>query len=109
MLRIMLSLDLTNANDNRADFYKYLHDAGWKKVHNVDTVWLKETNDTSNPDAHALIDIDRKHIADILINAHKNLKLEKIFYVAQIGNATPINRVVEKRGIVTNSFNESLF
>lgn len=109
MLRLMLSLDLTNANGNRADFYKYLQEAGWQKAKNVDTVWLKETNDTSTPDVQALINIERKHIADILINAHKDLKLEKIYYVAQIGNATAVNRVVERRNGVSNAFIESLF
>lgn len=38
MIRVMLSLDLIEAEDKRADLYGFLTNDGWKKASNVDTV-----------------------------------------------------------------------
>lgn len=109
MLKIMLSLDLTNAKDNRAEFYKYLEEAGWKKAKNVDTVWLKETKDYNGQDKDSLTNIHKIEVVKPLIEAHKSLKLDKIYYVVQFGNAIVVNRVIEKRNGVLNVYSEDLF
>ncbi|VVO23066.1 hypothetical protein [Pseudomonas fluorescens] len=109
MLKIMLSLDLTNAKDNRAEFYKHLEQAGWQKAKNVDTVWLKETADYNGQDKDSLTNIHKKEVISPLIEAHKTLKLDKIYYVVQFGNAAVINRVVEIRNGVLNVYTESLY
>ncbi|MBP5100819.1 hypothetical protein, partial [Pseudomonas protegens] len=104
MLKIMLSLDLTNAKDNRAEFYKNLEEAGWKKAKNVDTVWLKETKDYNPQDSQSLLNIEREEIADPLVKAHKKLELDKVYYVAQFGNAAFVSRVIEKRNGVVKAY-----
>lgn len=109
MLKIMLSLDLTNAKDNRADFYKYLEEAGWKKAKNVDTVWLKETKDYNGQDKDSLLNIEKEEIFNPLAKAHKELKLDKIYYVAQFGNATFVSRVIENRNGVLKAYGENLY
>jgi hypothetical protein len=96
MIKVMLSLDLTNAKDNRPDLYSALEVAGWKKAQNVDTVWLKDFSKYTNLDDQALTNI-KNDIAIPLVKAHKSLELDKIYYVAQIGNSLVISRVVEKR------------
>ncbi|QVI88028.1 hypothetical protein [Pseudomonas viridiflava] len=109
MLKIMLSLDLTNAKDNRAEFYNYLEEAGWKKAKNVDTVWLKETKDYNPQDSNSLINVEKEEIVNPLAKAHKELKLDKIYYVAQFGNAAFVSRVIEIRNGVLKAYIENLY
>ncbi|MCK9735527.1 hypothetical protein [Pseudomonas syringae] len=108
MIKVMLSLDLTNENGNRADLYKRLELAGWKKVKNVDTVWLKDFNDYTTLTEQAQKNI-RNDIANPLVAAYKELKLDKIYYVAQIGNSTAISRVVENRKGELGAYPQELF
>lgn len=107
MIRVMLSLDLIEAEDKRADLYGFLTNDGWKKASNVDTVWLKEFNQYTTLDDEQLKKL-RNEIADPVINAHKKLKLRKVYYVAQIGNKCVISRVVEKRDGTTKAYVETL-
>lgn len=108
MIKVMLSLDIKNAKDNRPEFNRHLAGAGWKKVQNVDTVWLKNFAEYTTLDKLSLKNL-RSEIATPLINAHKELKLEKIYYVAQLGNTATISRVVEKRDGVLKAYAEKLF
>ncbi|QVI77582.1 hypothetical protein [Pseudomonas syringae] len=96
MIKVMLSLDLKNENGNRADLYKYLEEADWKKVKNVDTVWLKDFDDYTTINEQVLNSI-KGEIAKPLVTAYKELKLDKIYYVAQIGNTIVVSRVIETR------------
>lgn len=108
MIKVMLSLDLINAEEKkRTDFYADLSGAGWKKAKNVDTVWLKDFEGcTSSEDDLKKI---RDNIATLFINSYKKLKLEKIFYVAQIGNEIVISRVVEERSGKVKAYSEKVF
>ncbi|MNC34053.1 hypothetical protein D3C75_824690 [compost metagenome] len=108
MIRVMLSLDLIDAEDKRADFYGYLTNDGWKKAKNVDTVWLKRFSDYTALDEEQVKKL-RNEIAAPIIEAYKKLKLHKVFYVAQIGNNCVISRVVEKRDGKTAAYSESVF
>jgi hypothetical protein len=108
MIKVMLSLDLTNAKDNRPEFYSVLEGAGWKKAQNVDTVWLQDFSKYTSLDEQTLTNI-RNDIARPLLDAYKNLKLDKIYYVAQIGNGAVISRVVEKRNGELKAYVENLF
>jgi len=108
MIKVMLSLDLTNAKDNRPEFYSALEDAGWKKAQNVDTVWLKDFNKYTNLDEQTLTNI-KNDIATPFVDAHKSLKLDKIYYVAQIGNGIVISRVVENRRGDVKAYPQDVF
>ncbi|WP_122677763.1 hypothetical protein [Pseudomonas viridiflava] len=108
MIKVMLSLDLTNENGNRADLYKYLELAGWEKVQNVDTVWLKDFSNYTSTTEYNLSQI-KNEIATPLVNAYKELKLDRIYYVAQIGNTTAISRVIEVRKGQLGAYPQELF
>lgn len=108
MIKVMLSLDLTNAKDNRADFYKYLEEAGWKKAKNVDTVWLKDYASYTSLDEQTLTKI-KSDIATPFIEAYKSLKLDTVYYVAQIGNGIVISRAVEKRNGEVKAYLQDVF
>lgn len=95
MIKVMLSLDLINVVDERDDFYAALASDGWKKVRNVDTVWLKDfPHFTSTEESLARL---RNEIAKSIIKPTKELRIKQVFYVAQLGNSEAISRVVEKR------------
>lgn len=109
MIRVMLSLDLIDAEDKRADLYGMLEDAGWRKARNVDTVWVKEfRNYSPNLDEGRLKEL-RGEIAAPFFAAYKSLKLSKVYYVAQIGNECVISRQVEMRGGKLSAHVESVF
>ncbi|AKF51660.1 hypothetical protein [Pseudomonas syringae] len=107
MIKVMLSLDLTNAKESRPELYSVLEEAGWKKASNVDTVWLKDYK-YANLDDQTVTTI-RNDISKPLIDAHKKLKLDKIYYVAQIGNTTAISRLIEKRAGEVSIYAQELF
>ncbi len=108
MIKVMLSLDLTNAKDKRHELYVALEDAGWKKAQNVDTVWLKDFAKYNHLDQQTLTDM-KNAIATPIVDAHKSLKLDKIYYVAQIGNGLVISRVVESRSGEVKAYPQDLF
>lgn len=95
MIRVLLSLDLEKSEDQRDDFYAILESKGWKKTKDVDTVWtIKFTKlDPDNEDHYKTI---RNRLASVFIEAATELKLKRIHYVAQLGNAEVIARVIKK-------------
>lgn len=96
MIKVMLSLDLIDVVDERDDFYAALADAGWKKARNVDTVWLKDFSSYTSTDEDSLKNL-RNEIARSIIKPAKELKIQQVFYVAQLGNKEVISRLVEER------------
>ncbi|PMY44720.1 MULTISPECIES: hypothetical protein [Pseudomonas] len=92
MIRVLLSLDLKKSEDERNAFYAFLKGKGWNKTHDVDTVWtLEYENANPNDDTYRKIKND---IKATLIEAAEELKLRRIEYVAQIGNAEYIARAI---------------
>lgn len=101
MIRVMVSLDLVNAESRRDDFYKLLAKKGWIKLAHVDTVWvLSKMGHTEQDERDAMADIAR-----VLTEAATEFKPTCINYVAQIGNNIAIERVVEKRASEYASYN----
>ncbi|MCK9750805.1 hypothetical protein LT702_04160 [Pseudomonas syringae pv. syringae] len=94
MIRVLLSLDLKKSEDQRTAFYAFLKEKSWKKTNDVDTVWILEFA-KANPDQDTYRKI-KSLIESTLIEAAKGLKLYKIVYVAQIGNAEYIAKEVMK-------------
>lgn len=94
MVKVLLSLDLKRSEDQRTAFYTFLKEKKWKKTNDVDTVWALEF-EKANPDNETYRRI-KNLIKSTLIEAAEELKLYKIVYVAQIGNAEYIAKVVRK-------------
>lgn len=93
MIRVMVSLDLVNAESRRDEFYKFLAAKGWTKLARVDTVWVfYKMGHTEQEERDAVADIAR-----VLTEAAIEFKPTRIDYVAQVGNNIAIERVVEKR------------
>jgi hypothetical protein len=96
MLYVMVSLDLANAKKDRPDFNKLLADKGWVKLSSVDTVWSILFPKANETNYQLIVDV----LAKTLLEAAKELKLDQISYVAQIGNAETIGRyVIKKNGV----------
>ncbi len=93
MLHVLLSLDFVNAEDQRADFYKYLEGKYWKKQAGVDTVW---TITYPLKDQSGFSDV-ASNISEILLAGAEGYKPDEMTYVAQIGNAEAIARIVKKK------------
>ena len=95
MIRVLLSLDLEKTGETRDDFYQILATKGWEKTNDVDTVWtIKFTRlDPDNEDHYKTI---KNKLAAIFIEAATKLKLKRIHYVAQLGNAEVIARAIKK-------------
>lgn len=106
MIRVLLSLDLKKSDDQREAFYVFLKDKGWKKTHDVDTVWTLEYED-ANPDDDTYRKI-KNHIKSTLIEASEEFKLYRVEYVAQIGNAEYIAKAIRKDEGVYRQFNRPL-
>jgi len=101
MIRVMVSLDLVNAESRRDEFYKLLAAKGWNKLARVDTVWVfNKTGSTEQDEREAM-----GHIASVLIEAAIEFKPTRIDYVAQVGNNIAIERVVEKRASEYAAYN----
>lgn len=101
MIRVMVSLDLVNAEPRRDDFYKLLAAKAWVKLANVDTVWtFNKMGHTKQDEIDAAADI-----AKVLTEAANEFKPTRINYVAQIGNNQAIERVVEKRASEYAAYN----
>lgn len=109
MIRVLLSLDLIDAEDKRADLYGLLEDAGWQKAKNVDTVWIQEFHKYTPSLSKERLQELRNEIANPLISAYSILKLSRIYYVAQIGNECVISREVVKRDGTIKAYNAELF
>lgn len=107
MIRVLLSLDLKESEDQRRDFYTFLKKKDWKKTNDVDTVWTLEYENASpaNDDTYLKI---KNNIKSTLIEASKELKLFRIEYVAQIGNAEFIAKAIKKHEGVYQQFNRPL-
>ncbi|PIA75068.1 hypothetical protein CDR19_02560 [Ectopseudomonas toyotomiensis] len=96
MIRAMVSLDLIDSEDERDRLYEMLAAKDWKKAIDVDTVWFLSYSQYSEQTKDSTENI-KADISSTLVGAAKELKLKKIFYVAQIGNAEPIGRTIEKK------------
>lgn len=108
MIRVMLSLDLIDAEDERNDFYGALADDGWKKAKSVDTVWLKKFTSYTTLDEASSLKL-RNEIANSIIKPATELEIKQVFYVAQLGNDAVISRVVEKRNGTILAYAQDLF
>ena len=93
MTNVTLSLDLKNADSVREDAYKMLKDSNWRKLESVDTVWVTRypTQCFSDPSGVRIMVDD---ISSLLKNCAKTLKIERINYIAQIGNRDVIERQI---------------
>ena len=107
MVRVLLSLDLKKSEGQRNAFYAFLKGKEWKKTHDVDTVWILEYVD-ANPDEDTYRRI-KNNIKATLIEAAEELKLHRIEYVAQIGNAEYIAKAIKKHEGVYQQFNRPLY
>jgi hypothetical protein len=94
MLHVMLSLDLSQAEAERYDFYKHLQELGWEKFGDVDTVWRREF--PSRPTDETTAMGTAGEISEELAAAAEKFRPEQISYVAQIGNHPAYARVVKK-------------
>lgn len=108
MIRAMVSLDLIDSEEERDSLYEILAAKNWKKALDVDTVWFLPYSQYSQqtPESTEKIKIS---IRSTLLNAAKELKLHKIFYVAQIGNAEPIGRTIYKKDGEYQCFTRTLY
>lgn len=93
MIHVMLSLDLANAEQQRDAFNKALADEGFIKLTGVNTVW---TYTFPNEPEQRLIDQAARVIRDYLRDLVEELGIEKVSYVAEIGNSSPVGAVIEK-------------
>lgn len=107
MIRVLLSLDLMKSENQRDDFYAFLKKKGWKKTNDADTVWTLEYENASpaNDDTYNRI---KNNIKSTLIEASEELKLRRIVYVAQLGNAEFIAKAIKKDEGVYKQFNRPL-
>jgi hypothetical protein len=108
MIKSMLSLDLINGEKERDELYALLEESGWKKAKDVDTVWIIEHPSLTQQDKDSVQTV-KNDIATILIRAARALKLHEIYYVAQLGNADVIGRVVKKVNDKYSVFARDLF
>ncbi|MEE4232348.1 hypothetical protein V2I85_12300 [Pseudomonas viridiflava] len=108
MIRVLLSLDLIDSEDQREDFYDFLKEQKWCKTKDVDTVWtIRYPNtDHEKDSAHTAV---KQNIKKTLIKAATKFKLKKIRYVAQIGNKEYIAKSVMKDGDEYQQFNRDLY
>jgi hypothetical protein len=90
MLRVVVSLDLKEADAVRNDFNAFLAELHWVKMSNVDTVWsfhFAERDQTQH-------DVTKKYLTDKLMLAAKAFKLKKISAIAQVGNAKAFGHTI---------------
>ncbi|MEE5172963.1 hypothetical protein V2K54_04560 [Pseudomonas alliivorans] len=108
MIRVLLSLDLIDSEDQREDFYKFLKSKVWFKTKDVDTVWTIRypKADPEKDSAYAAVKLN---IKNTLIEAATKFKIKKIRYVAQIGNKEYIAKSVMKDGNEYQQFNRELY
>lgn len=95
MIRVMLSLDLIDSEDQRDDLYELIEKQNWKKLNDVDTVWTLTYPKHDHEDEERLTKI-KNYIASFFKTSAKELKIKELYYVAQLGNKEVISRVVRK-------------
>ncbi|RZO10658.1 hypothetical protein EKG40_03565 [Pseudomonas moorei] len=93
MTYVTLSLDFKNANAVREKAYDFFAEEQWEKLENVDTVWMIEYPSRYYNDSE---DVRKIHynIASTLKKCAKDLDIERINYIIQVGNRKPIQRQV---------------
>ncbi|MCH7420701.1 hypothetical protein [Pseudomonas mosselii] len=108
MIRVLLSLDLIDSEDQRDDFYEFLRSKSWFKTKDVDTVWTINygKSDPDDEDAYTRI---KKRVKSVLIEAATEFKLKKIYYVAQIGNKEVVARSIMKDDGEYKQFTRKLY
>jgi len=84
-LHVMLSLDLSDIDNQRYHFNAYLVEKEWEKLNEVDTVWHRTYSYSQSLDYVAADDVKAT-----LEKAAIKFKPSSIEYVAQVGNAKPI-------------------
>ncbi|MCX2708351.1 MULTISPECIES: hypothetical protein [unclassified Pseudomonas] len=108
MIRVLLSLDLIDSEDQRDNFYDFLKAKKWQKTKDVDTVWtIRYPN--SDPEKDAAYENIKLNIKTTLIEAATEFKLKKIRYVAQIGNKQYIAKSIMKEGNEYKQFRRDLY
>ena len=96
MIRVMLSLDLADAESERDNFNAFLGEQQWKKLADVNTVWALEYEALSQSSEEDVRNL-KGHISRVLLAAAEQFKPSSITYVAQIGNLEVIGRVIRKK------------
>ncbi|MDQ0739685.1 hypothetical protein QF045_002545 [Pseudomonas sp. W4I3] len=108
MIRVLLSLDLIDSEDQRDDFYDFLKSKKWFKTKDVDTVWTINYG-KADPEKDEAYKAIKKRLASVLVEAATEFKLKKIYYVAQIGNKEFIARSIKKDGNEYKQFRRKLY
>lgn len=108
MIRVLLSLDLIDSEDQRDDFYAFLKKKKWQKTNDVDTVWTLQYSKL-DPEEDANYRKIKDNIANTFIEVATELNLKKIRYVAQLGNHEVIARVVRKEENKYKCFKRKLY
>ncbi|WP_236190200.1 hypothetical protein [Pseudomonas pharyngis] len=108
MIRVLLSLDLIDSEDQRDELYEILKKKNWQKTKDVDTVWTLGYTKLDPSKESDFVKI-KNNITSTLITASKNLKLKKIYYVAQLGNNEVIARVIKKVDGEYKAFKRDLY
>lgn len=108
MIRVLLSLDLIDSEDQREDFYEFLKGKVWFKTADVDTVWTIRYP-KADADKDAAYTAVKQNIKTTLIEAATEFKLKKIYYVAQIGNKEYIAKSIMKDGTEYKQFTRELY
>lgn len=96
MIRILLTLDLIQSENERTEFYAFLRNKVWEKTKDVETVWTV-TFGKLDPNSEDSLKRAKSTINNTLLEAAKKLKLNEISYIMQIGNNTPISRAIKKK------------
>ncbi len=93
MTHVTLSLDIENANAVRKKAYKFFAEEEWVKLDSVDTVWVieyPEYNFNYSEDVRKI----HYNIAKTLKQCAKDLDIERINYMIQVGDRQAIQRQV---------------
>ncbi|WP_426215312.1 hypothetical protein [Pseudomonas sp. DWRC2-2] len=92
MLYVMLSLDLSGAENQRYAFNQQLEVEGFQKLTNVDTVWT--TSIEGYDDKEGLVARGfKKFFKDTAVK----FEIPKLTYVVQIGNSEALGVLIELR------------
>lgn len=91
-LNVMLTLDYSGKEEHRDAFYAALAAKRWEKISRVDTLWVKAYAYTSEHSSYHV----NNDLRETMLESAREFKVASIYYVAQIGNAGPIERGVYK-------------
>ena len=97
MIRVLLSLDLTNKESERDNFNNFLAEQQWKKLAGVNIVWAIEYDDFSQTNEQHVTNVKRD-LSKVLLTAAREFKPDRITYVAQIANIECIGRYIYREG-----------